>query len=65
MGISSSGDYFKKATNRVIEGITNIVKEVNDLLMFSYTLKGVAQNLEELLTRFEKNNVTLARRSSI
>ena len=60
MGISSFGNYFNQATDRVIEGMTNIVKEVNDVLMFSDTLEGVAQNLEELLTLFEKNNVTLA-----
>ena len=60
MGISSSGDYFNQATDKVIEGMSDIVKEVDDVLMFSNTLDGVAQNLEELLTRFEKNNVTLA-----
>ena len=64
MGISSSGDFFNQATDRVIEGMTNIVKEVNDVLIFSDTLEGVAQNLEELLTRFEANNVTLAQKSS-
>ena len=52
MGISSSGDYFNQATNRVIERMANIVNEVDDVLMFSDTLEGVAQNLEELLTRF-------------
>ena len=60
MGISSSGNYFNQSTDRVIEGMTNIVKEVDDVLMFSDTLEGIAQNLEELLTRFEANNVTLA-----
>ena len=40
MGISSSGDYFNQATDRVIEGMTNIVKEVNGVLMLSNTLKG-------------------------
>ena len=60
MGISSSGDYFNQATDRVIEGMGNIVKEVDDILMFSDTLEGVAQTLEELLTRFEANNITLA-----
>ena len=60
MGIFSSGDYFNQATDRVIEGMTNIVKEVDDVLMFSDTLEGVAQNLEELLTRFKANNLTLA-----
>ena len=39
MGINSSGDYFNQATDRVIEGMTNIVKEVDDVLMFSDTLK--------------------------
>ena len=40
--------------------MTNIVKEVDDVLMFSDNLEGVAENLEELLTRFKANNVTLA-----
>ena len=60
MGISLSGDLFNLTTNRIIEGMTNIVKEVNDVLLFSDTLKGVAKNLEEILTWFEANNVTLA-----
>ena len=47
MGISS---LFNQAMDRVIEGKTNIVKEVADVLMFSDTLEGVAENLEELLT---------------
>ena len=40
--------------------MTNIVKEVDDMLMFSDTLEGVGQNLEELLTRFEAINAILA-----
>ena len=40
--------------------MTNIVKEVDNVLMFSDTLEGVAENLEELLTRLEANKVTLA-----
>ena len=60
MGISSSGDLFNQTTDRIIEGMTNIVKEVDDVLLFSDTIEGVAENLEEMLTRFETNNVTLA-----
>ena len=60
MGISSSGDLFNQVTDRVIEGMENIVKEVDDVLLFSDTIEGVAENLEEMLTRFEANNVTLA-----
>ena len=37
-----------------MEGMSNMVKEVHDVLSFS-----VADNLEEMLTRFEANNVTL------
>ena len=40
--------------------MTNIVKEVDDVLLFSDTIEGVAGNLEDMLTRFEANNVTLA-----
>ena len=60
MGILSSGDLFNQATDRIIEGMENIVKEVDDVLLFSDTLEGVAENLEEMLQRFEDNNVTLA-----
>ena len=60
MGISSSGDLFNQATDRIIEGMENIVKEVDDVLLFSDTIEGVAENLEEMLQRFEENNVTLA-----
>ena len=60
MGISSSGDLFNQETDRIIEGMTNIVKEVDDVLLFSDTIEGVAENQEEMLARFEANNVTLA-----
>ena len=60
MGVSSSGDLFNQETDRIIEGMTNIVKEVDDVLLFSDTIEGVAENLEEMLTQFEANNVTLA-----
>ena len=43
--------------------MSNIVKEVDDVLLFSDTIKGVAENLEERLTRFKANNVTLAPKS--
>ena len=59
MGILSSGDLFNRTTNRIIVGMTNIVKEVADVLLFSDTLKAVAENLEEMLTWFKANNVTL------
>ena len=64
MGILSSGDLFNQTTNRIIEGMTNIVKEVDNMLLFSDTLEGVAENLEEMLTRFEANNVRSGRRNS-
>jgi hypothetical protein len=60
MGVSSNGDLFNQETDRIIEGMTNIVKEVDDVLLFSDTIEGVAENLEEMLTQFEANNVTLA-----
>ena len=60
MGILFSGDLFNQTTDRILEGMSNIVKEVDDVLLFSDTIKGVAENLEEMLTRFEANNVTLA-----
>ena len=62
MEISSSGDHFNQTTDRIIEGMTNIVKEVDDVLLFSDTIEGVAGNLEEMLTRFEENDVTLAQK---
>ena len=37
-----------------------MVKEVDDVLLFSDTIEGIAKNLEEMLTRFEANNVILA-----
>ena len=63
MGISSSGDLFNQTTDRIIDGITNIVKEVDDVLLFSDTIEGVAGNLEDMLTRFKANNVTLAQKN--
>ena len=60
MGILFSGDLFNQTTDRILEGMSNIVKEVDDVLLFSDTIKGVAENLKEMLTRFAANNVTLA-----
>ena len=40
--------------------MSNMVKEVDNVLLFSDTIEGVAENLEEMLTRFVANNVTLA-----
>ena len=64
MGISSSGDLFNQTTDRIIEGMTNIVKEVDDVLLFSDTIEGVAENLEEMLTRFEAKMLHLLPKSS-
>ena len=60
MGILSSGDLFNQTTDRIIEGMTNIVKEVDNVLLFSDTIEGVAGNLEDMHTWFEANNATLA-----
>ena len=59
MGIFSSSDLYNQTTDAMIEGVSNMVKEVDDTLLFSDTIEGVAENLEEMLTRFEANNVTL------
>ena len=64
MGILSSGDLFNQTTDRILEGVSKIVKEVDNVLLFSDSIKGVAENLEEMLTRFEANNLTLPQKSS-
>ena len=64
MGILSSGDLFNQTTDRILKGMSNIVKEVDNVLLFSDSIKGVAENLEEMLTRFEANNLTLPQKSS-
>ena len=37
-----------------------MVKEVDDILLFSDSIEGIAENLEDMMQRFETNNVTLA-----
>ena len=64
MGILSSGDLFNQTKDRILEGKSNIDKEVDNVLLFSDSIKGVAENLEEMLTRFEANNLTLPQKSS-
>ena len=59
MGIFSSGDLFNQTTDRIMEGMSNMVKEVDNVLLFSDTIEGVAENLEDMLTPFEADNVTL------
>ena len=44
--------------------MSKIVKEVDDVVLFSDTNEGVAENLEMMLNWFEANNVTLAQKSS-
>ena len=60
MGCSPSGDLFNQTTNNILQGMQNMVKEVNDVLLFSDTIEGIANNLGEMLQRFEEKNVTLA-----
>ena len=52
MGISLSGDLFNQTTDAIMQGMSNMIKEVDDVLLFSDTIEGVADNLEEMLTRF-------------
>ena len=59
MGIFWSGDLFNQTTDRIMEGMSNMVKEVDNVLLFSDTIEGVAENLENMLTPFEADNVTL------
>ena len=60
MGCSPSGDFCNQTTDNILQGMESIVKEVEDVLLFSDTIKGIAKNIDDMLTRFEKNNVTLA-----
>ena len=60
MGCSPSGDLFNQTTNNILQGMVNMVKEVDDVLLFSDTIEGIADSLEDMLQRFKDNNVTLA-----
>ena len=60
MGASPSGDLFNQTTDNILEGIKHMVKEVDDILLFSDSIEGIAENLEDMMQRFETNNVTLA-----
>ena len=60
MGCSPSGDLFNPTTDNILQGMENMVKEVDDVFLFSDTIEGIAGNLEDMLTRFENNNVNLA-----
>ena len=60
MGCSPSGDLFNQTTDSILQGMENMVKEVDDVLLFSDIVVGIADSSEDMLTRFEQNNVTLA-----
>ena len=60
MGCSPSGDLFDQTSDNIQQGMENMVKEVDDVLLFSDTIEGIAGNLDDMLTRFENNNVNLA-----
>ena len=60
MGCSPSGDLFNQTTDNILQGMEGMVKEVDDILLFSDSIEGIAANLEDMLQRCEDNNVTLA-----
>lgn len=60
MGCSPSGDLFNQTTDNILQGIENMVKEVDDILLFSDSIEGIAASLEDMLQRCEDSNVTLA-----
>ena len=59
MGCSPSGDLFDQTSDNILQGMENMVKEVDDVLLFSDTIKGIVGNLHNMFTRFENNNVNL------
>ena len=60
MGCSPSGDLFIQTTDAILLGMANMVKEVDDVLLFSDTVEGIADSLEDMLIQFEPSNITLA-----
>ena len=43
--------------------MANMVKEVDDVLLFSGTVEGIADGLEDMLIQFKPSNITLAQKN--
>ena len=52
MGCSPSGDLFNQTTDNILQVMEGMVKEINDILLFSDTVEGIAASLEDMLQRF-------------
>ena len=59
MGCTASSDYFCKITDEIISPCKNILKLIDDILIFAPTLDELFENFKMLLKRCELYNLTL------
>ena len=60
-GMRSSSDYFLRITDEALRkgGLTNYVKNFDDLLLFAKSLKEMAKIFQDLLEICRENKITL------
>ena len=61
MGCASSGDELNIRSDAALAG-SAAMKEVDDLLLQSSSISGLTKDLEDVLTRRQKANITLSRK---
>ena len=62
MGFVASGDWFNTLTDRVLDKIPGVQKEVDDILGQAVDNAGLAEQLREVLQRCHDNNITLSKK---
>lgn len=60
-GISCAPEYFVSKYNQVLEGITNIVSHVDDILVYGNTIEEHDRTLDKVLSRLSTEGITLNR----
>lgn len=60
MGLISAGDEYCRRTDQALAGLPNVVKVVDDLLLFDETFDAHVNNLKSLLQRCREHRITLS-----
>ena len=62
MGLSSSGDEYNKGGDKVLEGITDFQKVVDDSIIYSKDFEDHVKTVRKFLSRCNQTGITLNRK---
>ena len=60
-GMSSSGDHFLKVSNEIVLGCKNLLKLIDDVVIYASTLEELLKYSREFLERCKANNVMISK----